>query len=201
MVTYQELIYLIAGLIIGFIFGAIIVTAYMHFRRNQKMSDYYVEVLVKRDVEKEKKKRKIIMIVAMAMLFGLGIATKSQLLFCLFVLSMFGYYFLVQNYCIEFEYFYMDKELVISKIVNKSRRKKILELNDGAIKLTAPINSTEMKAFNNLDKIDCTANELSNLPYAIVYKHKGALKIVKIQMNDELYKELKRDMPYKVKDY
>ena len=55
------------------------------------MSDYYVEVLVKRDVEKEKKKRKIIMIVAMAMLFGLGIATKSQLLFCLFVLSIFGY--------------------------------------------------------------------------------------------------------------
>ena len=32
-----------------------------------------------------------------------------------------------------------------------------------------------MKAFNNLDKIDCTANELSNLPYAIVYMYKGAL--------------------------
>ena len=64
------------------------------------MSDYYVEVLVKRDVEKEKKKRKIIILVAMAILFGLGIATKLQLLFCLFVLSIFGYYFLVQNYCV-----------------------------------------------------------------------------------------------------
>ncbi len=165
------------------------------------MSDYYVEVLVKRDVEKEKKKRKIIILVAMAILLGLGIATKSQLLFCLFVLSIFGYYFLVQNYYVEFEYFYMDEELVISKIVNKSRRKKILELNDGAIKLVAPMNSAELGAFNNLEKLDCTANELSNLSYAIVYMYKGKLKIVKIQMNDELYKELKRDMPYKVKDY
>ena len=165
------------------------------------MNDYYVEVLVKRDVEKEKKKRKIIMLVAMAMLLGLGIATKSQLLFCLFVLSIFGYYFFVQKYCVEFEYFYMDEELTISKIVNKSKRKKILELNDGAIKLVAPINSAELEGFNNLEKLDCTANGLSNLSYAIVYMHKGKLKIVKIQMNDELYKELKRDMPYKVKDY
>ena len=165
------------------------------------MKDYYVEVLVKRDVEKNKKKRKIIILVMMAVLLLLEIATKAMISLCLFVVCVLGYYFLVQNYCVEFEYFYMDKELVISKIVNKSRRKKILELNDGVIKLTAPINSTEMKAFNNLEKIDCTANEPLNLPYAIVYMHKGDLRIVKIQMNDELYKELKRDMPYKVKNY
>lgn len=165
------------------------------------MSDYYVEVLVKRNVEKEKKKRKIIMLVTMVMLLGLGIVTKSLILFCLFALSILGYYFFVQNYCVEFEYFYMDEELTISKIVNKSRRKQILELSDGTIKLIAPVNSKEVKAFNNLEQMDCTTNERSDLPYAIVYMHKGALKIVKIQMKDELYKELKRNMPYKVMDY
>lgn len=165
------------------------------------MSDYYVEVLVKRNVEKEKKKRKIIMLVTMAILLGLGIVTKSLILFCLFALSILGYYFLVQNYCIEFEYFYMDEELTISKIVNKSRRKKILELNDGVIKLIAPMNSTELKAFNNLEQVDCTTNEPSNLPYAIVYMHKGDLKKVDIQLTEDLYKELKRNMPYKVKRY
>lgn len=165
------------------------------------MSDSYVEVLIKRDVKKGKKKRKTIILMTMVILLVLGMTTKSPIPFCLFALNIVGYYFLVHNYYIEFEYFYMDNELVISKIVNKSRRKKILELNGGVIKLVAPLNSAELEVFNDLEKLDCTANEFSKLPYAIVYMHKGNLKIVKIQMNDELYKELRRDMPYKVKDY
>lgn len=164
------------------------------------MKDYYVEVLVKRDVEKNKKKRKIIILVMMAVLLLLEIATKAMISLCLFVVCVLGYYFLVQNYCVEFEYFYMDGELSISKIINKSRRKKVLELHDEVIKSIAPVNSTEMNAFNNLEKKDCTANEASDIPYAIVYMDK-VLKRVDIQMNDELYKEFKRNMPYKIKDY
>ena len=164
------------------------------------MNDYYVEVLVKRDVEKEKKKRKIIMLVIMAILLGLGIVTKALILFCLFAACILGYYFLVQNHCVEFEYFYMDGEFAISRIINKSRRKKILELNDGLIKLIAPVNSAEVNTFHNLEKKDCTANEASDVPYAIVYMDK-VLKRVDIQMPDELYKEFKRNMPYKIQDY
>lgn len=36
MVTYEELIYLIAGLIMGFIFGAILVTAIYVFSEKSK---------------------------------------------------------------------------------------------------------------------------------------------------------------------
>ena len=164
------------------------------------MNDYYVEVLVKRNVDKEKKKRKLIMLAMMTMLFVLGIAIKSLISFFLLAVCALGYYFLVQNYCVEFEYFYMDGELTITKILNKSRRKKVLELNDGVIKLIAPVNSAEVKAFNNLEKKDCTANEASDIPYAVVYMD-NELKRVDIQMNDELYKEFKRNMPYKIKDY
>lgn len=164
------------------------------------MNDYYVEVLVKRNVDKEKKKRKLIMLAMMAILFVLGIATKSPSSFCLFAVCVLGYAFLVPKYCVEFEYFYMNRELTISKIINKSRRKKILELNDGVIKSIAPVNSAEMNAFNNLEKKDCTADDASTISYAIVYMDKE-LKRVDIQMNDELYRELKKNMPYKVKDY
>ena len=138
------------------------------------------------------------MLVTMIMLFALGMVTKSLIIFCLFALSIWGYYFLAQNYYVEFEYFYMDEELVISKIVNKSRRKKILELDNGVIKLIAPMNSAELEVYDNLGKLDCTDNNPLNIPYTIVYMNKGNLKRVNIQMNDELYKELKRNMPYKV---
>lgn len=164
------------------------------------MNDYYVEVLIKRNVEREKKKRKIIVLVTMIVLFGAGIVTSSLIFFCLSALSVWGYNFFVHNHCIEFEYFYMNGELTISKIINQSRRKKILELNDGAIKLIAPVNAAEMNMYNKLEMRDCTSNEASTIPYAIVYMDKE-LKRVDIQMNDELYKAFKRNMPYKVKDY
>ena len=165
------------------------------------MNDSYVEVLVKRDVEKEKKKRKPIILAMMTILLVLGIATKALISFCLFAVCVLGYYFLVQNYCVEFEYFYMDGELTISKVINRSRRKNILELNDGSIKLISPMDSMELQMFSKLKMMDCTANEPLNLPYVIVYMNRGVLEAVNIQMTDELYKELKRNMPYKVKRY
>lgn len=165
------------------------------------MNDYYVEFFIKRDVENEKKKRKIIMLVTMAILFGLGIAIKSQFLLCLFVLSILGYYFLVQKYFVEFEYFYMDGELTISKIYNKAKRKKVLVLKDRMIKLIAPMGSAELNGCRDSKKIDFTANDPLMLPYVIICEHNGETKYVNIQMNDELYKELKRNNPNKVKKY
>ena len=165
------------------------------------MNDYYVEVLVKRDVEKEKKKRKLIMLVTMVILLVLGIVTKSLISFCLFAVCVLGYYFMVQNYYVEFEYFYMNGELTIAKILNKSKRKKFLELNDGQIKLIAPVGSADLQKFYNLKKIDCSANKPLDFPYVMVCEHKGELKTVNIQMTDELYKELKKSIPYKVKRY
>ena len=164
------------------------------------MNDNYVEVLVKRNVEKEKNKRKMIMLVTMLILFLLAIVTKLLILFCLFVLSIWGYNFWVRNHYIEFEYFYMNNEFSITKIINRSRRKKILELNDGVIKLIVPVNSAELNTFNNLEKKDCTANEASDIPYTVVYMD-NELKRVDIQMNDELYRDFRRNMPYKIKDY
>lgn len=164
------------------------------------MNDYYVEVLIRRNVEHEKKKRKVIAFVVMILMLIGWLVTRFLVFFAGFALSFLGYYFLVRKFSIEFEYFYMDGELTISKIVNKSRRKKILELSEGEIKLIAPVNSAEIESFNNLEKKDYTANEATDITYAVVYMDK-VLKRVDIQMNDELYKEFKRNMPYKIKNY
>ena len=165
------------------------------------MNDYYVEVLIKRNVEHEKKKRKVIAIVVMILMLIGWLVTRFSVFFAGFALSFFGYYFLVRNFSIEFEYFYMDGELTISKIVNKSRRKKILELNEGEIKLISPVNSMAVDIFNNLEKKDYSANEPSIMPYMVVYIINGTLKRVDIQMTEELYKELEKNMPEKVKKY
>lgn len=165
------------------------------------MNNYYIEVLVKREVENEKKKRQIIAVILAVTTFSLGIITLIPIFWCLFVMNFLGYCFLVRNYHVEFEYFYMDGDLVITKIINKSRRKKVLELNDGAIKLIAPLGSAELQMYRDLKNIDCTANNPLMLPYSIICENKGRVKCVSIQISEELYKALKRNMPNKVINY
>lgn len=165
------------------------------------MKDYYVEVVIKRDVTQEKKKRQKNMLIAMAVMLILGIIMASRIYYFLFLLCLLGYYFFAWNYSVEFEYFYMDGELTISKIINMSRRKKILELSDSMIKVIAPIGSAALQEFHSLNYIDCTENDSMTVPYVIVCDYKGKTKAVSIQMKDELYREIKRNIPNKLKKY
>ena len=100
---------------------------------------------------------------------------------------------------VEYEYFYMNGELSISKIINKSRRRNVMELNDRMIRLVAALGSAELEEFYDLKKLDFTANNPFELPYVIVFEVNGVVKAMNIQMNDELYKSLKYNMPSKVK--
>ena len=163
------------------------------------MNNYYVEMLIKRDIEDEKKKRKIVVLLIISIIIAYGIISRSLICGFLFVLSLLIYYFFVQKYYIEYEYFYMNGELSISKIINKSRRRNVMELNDRMIRLVAALGSAELEEFYDLKKLDFTANNPFELPYVIVFEVNGVVKAMNIQMNDELYKSLKYNMPSKVK--
>lgn len=159
----------------------------------------YVEVLVKQNVEKEKQKRMTITIVLMAILLAAGLSTAISLFFLLALAVAIIFWFTGLKYQLEFEYYYMGGELTISRITNQARRKNIMELNEGKIKLVAPKDSDEVSEYSSLKIMDCSAKDAEQPPYVLICEHKGSLKKVLIQMNDELYKEMKIKMPYKVK--
>ena len=159
----------------------------------------YVEVLVKQNVKKEKKKRMIITIVLMAIFLILGMGTAFSLFFLLSLAAAILFWFAGVKYELEYEYYYIDGELTISKIINQARRKNIMVLNEGEIKLVAPKDSDEASEYRGLKAMDCSAKNAGQPPYVLICEHKGSLKKVLLQMNDELYKEMRRKMPYKVK--
>ena len=163
------------------------------------MRESYVEVLVKRNIEKEKKIRRILLIAIIVILLFIGVATSMSKIFYLLVLSCVGYYFMVIKYCVEYEYFYMGGELSVAKIINQSRRKTVMEVTEGMIKLIAIEGADELQRFQNLKKFDYSANEPSNPRYVMICEHDGEIKAVYLQMNKQLRQELHRTMPYKVK--
>ena len=163
------------------------------------MHDQYVEVLVKRAPVKGADTLKAV-VGGLTFVFLLLASMLGNLLF--FVLAVIAgliYYFKILRLNVEFEYFYMDGEFEIAQIFNKSKRKKFLTLNENMIELIAPMEAEEVSYYSNAKVIDCSANDPQRPPYAMICNYNNALNKVLLQMNDELLKALKRQMPGKVR--
>lgn len=163
------------------------------------MYDQYIEILIKRRPVQGANIIKSAMLIFIIALFIIGVAFKNPIFYIFAVILVMIYYFKILRLNSEFEYFYMDGELDIAQIFNKSKRKNVMCINESMIKIIAPIESQEVQAFGHIKTIDCSANDLQEKPYAIICCHEGVLKNVLIQMDDNLLKALKQQMPSKVK--
>ncbi len=162
------------------------------------MYNQYVEVLVKRKTIEGLDKIKFVVVFFIVAFFVVGIIFQ-KLLFC-GVASILGIIYCFVSSCleVEYEYYYLNGELDIDKIIKKSRRKKMLSLNAAMIQKIMPVDAWEMRRFESAQKIDCSANDPTRAPYVIICSHQNKLKKVYIQMNDELLTAIRSHMPNKV---
>ena len=163
------------------------------------MNDTYVEVLVKRKSKSDKNKLTKLALLLIILSFCIAMISTSTLVYIFTVLIAFTYYTLVQRLDIEFEYYYMNGELDISKIYSKSRRKTIISASDSMIKIIVPQGEEVTLGYESLKTIDCSANDPMRTPLVMICEQKKDLKKILLQPNDHLLKELKRNMPDKVK--
>ena len=162
------------------------------------MSDHYIEVLVKRNAETSIKKRKLIIRICLVTVFLIAFFSAIPLFYFLTLMIIIVYYFAVVRENVEFEYFYMDGELDIAKVINQKRRKKVISIKDEMIRMVAPINSDEINDFLCDKLIDCVARDPQILPYAIVCSNQGKLQKVLIQMEPVLLREFQKRLSGKV---
>ena len=163
------------------------------------MNNSYVEVLVKREPMKgyEMLKKVIAALTILWLAFGLLLGNLLVLLFAV-VLGLI-YYFKILRMNVEFEYFYMDGEFEFTRIFIQTKRKSFMTLNETMIELVAPLTADEVDYYGHAKEIDCSAKNPEEAPYVIVCNYKGAVHKVYIQMNEELLKAMKRQMPGKVR--
>ena len=60
-----------------------------------------------------------------------------------------GAYFTSLNASVEFEYLYVDKEISVDKILNKTKRKKVEKFETERMEIFAPINSWHLDNMKN----------------------------------------------------
>ena len=162
------------------------------------MSETYVECLVKAKTPLAAKLFKYLLI-AVAVVCGLGALIGIFVAFLGLLLAGGGAYLVNLFTDLEYEYLYLDKELVVDKVMAKSRRKRVATYSLDRMEILAPIKSHHLDNYKNRSvKVkDCSiGQELQpDLRYAMFYE--GGEKVL-LSPSPELIKAMKNAAPRKV---
>lgn len=161
------------------------------------MSDAYVECLVKAKQSVWAKIAKILLIVITVILCP-GMFFSPYILLVV-VATGFGAYLVNFLTDLEYEYLYLDKELVVDKIMAKTRRKRVAAYSLDRMEILAPIKSYHLDNYKNRQvKVkDYSIKEVKqpDLRYAMFYE--GGEKII-LSPSEEMVKVMRNVAPRKV---
>lgn len=162
------------------------------------MSDIYVECLVQ---AKGSVLLKILKVILTGLAVVFAILGMSGLIVGIVGAVVFGIgaYFSYMSADVEYEYLYIDKELVIDKVMAKSKRKRIGTYTLERMEILAPIHSYHLDNLKNrnVKVLDCSIGQemQPDLRYAMYYE--GGMKII-LSPSDDLVKAMKNVAPRKV---
>ena len=108
-------------------------------------------------------------------------------------------YFVNLHANLEYEYLYVDRELTVDKVMNKSRRKRVAVYEVGKMEILAPIKSWHLDNYKNRqDKVvDYSSGEEKQPDRRYVFFYDGQKKVI-LEPNLELVKAIAVVAPRKV---
>lgn len=162
------------------------------------MSDVYVECLVKAKPSVVGKFFKVVLI-ALTVLFAI-VMLMIPLAFILAVACGVGAYFVNMFTDLEYEYLYLDKEIVVDKVMAKSKRKRVATYSLDRVEVLAPIKSYHLDNFGRRDNVkakDYSIGEELQPDRRYVMYYEGGEKIL-LSPSEEMIKVMKNAAPRKV---
>lgn len=165
------------------------------------MSETYVECLVKAKTSTLAKFGKTVLI-TLTVIFILAIFVLPPLMMFAFIGALItgvGAYFVNLFTDLEYEYLYLDKELVVDKVMAKSKRKRVATYQLDRIEILAPVKSYHLDNYKNRNakEKDYSIGEVlqPDRRYAMYYE--GGEKIL-LSPSEELIKVMKNVAPRKI---
>ena len=154
------------------------------------MNESYVECLVAKKPSSAMKALQVFLIVLAVIFFLLSML--NALMWLGVAAAGIGAYFTSLNASVEFEYLYVDKEISVDKILNKTKRKKVEKFETESMEIFAPINSW------HLDNVTDYSSGVAGQPdrrYVMIYS--GDRKII-FEPSEAMVKALQSVAPRKV---
>ena len=127
--------------------------------------------------------------------------TWRPIFFLLAIVFGFLAIFFTRRY-IEFEYSYFDGEVRLTKIINKSRRKKLAFYNMDEVVIIAPTGDRGVYNYENDSKLkirDLTSKDPEANSYIMVAKGNKGMELIKFEPDEEFLSEICKKYAQKVK--
>lgn len=164
------------------------------------MSDLYSEQLVKKDqtiVDKLVRGGMITLVVLCAVA---GILLMPLLLFAAMILGIAAYFILPYT-DLEFEYVFITGDLEVTKIMAKSKRKKLKTIKLSECDLMAPLNSHRLDYYNSNQKlkvVDYSSGNAEHKRFAIIARDGADTCKFIFEPEEALAKTMRNAAPSKV---
>ncbi len=161
------------------------------------MDSIFIEQLVKHNyTKKDNKTRMIVLIVtALFILLWLALPTVVAKIFMITLTIIIAV--LVMNFFLnkEYEYSFVDGELDIDIIYNKSRRRRVFTGSVVEFEIMAHYNDNEhLKFYERFPARDFSAGKISESTYVFVTAYKGKKARFIIDPKEELLEAIRRSM-------
>lgn len=160
------------------------------------MSDYYTEQLVKKRTTMKE-------VLIKAVLTAFTIVSLLAV-----VVFPFGIVFPVimvvvdtlvfQRLNLEYEYLFVNGDLDIDKIMNKSKRKRVFSANVSEVELLAPADAAEVRQHQGAKVYDYSTRSEGAKVYALITIDKGQKKKILFEPNDTIVEGFYMHAPRKV---
>lgn len=160
------------------------------------MGDTYTEQLVKRKNTGKTMVEKIALILLTIGIFVLGM--MIPLLELVFLIMIGVDIYLFRSMDVEYEYMYINGNLDVDKIMSKSRRKKMFEMNVSELELLAPAGSPELRPFQGLKATDFTSREEGRSVYEMIVLKNGEKRKIMFEPNAAIIDGMRMYAPRKV---
>lgn len=160
------------------------------------MNDIYTEQLIKKQSSGRDKGIKIILIVLTLYVFTMIMRNPLWGLGILIMIAVDIWVF--RSLDVEYEYLYINGNLDIDKIMSKSRRKKVFEMEITDLEVMAPEGEAELKLYQNLKVLDFSSGCLNGKRYEMVITQKGEKKRIVFEPNDVIVDGMRMLAPRKV---
>ena len=167
------------------------------------MSDLYLEELVKRKRTTMDSALRLGLMALSAVLVVLALLSWNIVIIVAAIAICVADIFVFPRFNTEWDYQYVNGEIDVDRILNKSKRKRVASYDIANAEILAPAKSHRIDYYNNnpkmkvIDYSSCDPERERNV-YAMIISNEGQLLKVLFEPTEKMVKDLRTKAPRKV---
>lgn len=160
------------------------------------MDDFYTEQLIKKQTSSKDTLKKVglIAVTVLSVLLAFVMPIGIILPIIMIVIDVLVF----QSLNVEYEYAFVNGDLDIDKIMNKSRRKRLISVDAEQMILLAPVGSVELMQYKKAKTCDYTSGNNNANVYALIATDKGETRQILFEPNETIVEGFFIKAPRKV---